>query len=355
MNIKRKIFWFHFLLLTVILNFSCKNSDYKTDVSGSDKEKTAAKIDSTQWLKETRGIRDILEDENGNLWFSSPDYIAKFDGKTMYYFSESDGLSITGNIHKDDNGRIWIENGFRAFKFDGKVFSEERIDSIKGSNGLWFQRGLNPTDTTIVKPGLYEINQENLSFHALPVKEDVNNKYLYFPTTKAFFGKDSTVWIGTMERVYGFKNNSFISIGRKEMGRQDDERQMGIRGIFVDSKGILWVADNGAGVFTYNDGVIENFTKKHQLDEGDVNGKTLHRAFSIAEDSEGNMWFGTVYSGIWMYNPKTDKFKNYSKDDGVMSDNFWTIYKTKNNELLFAGESPASVYSFNGKTFDRKY
>lgn len=173
---------------------------------------------------------------------------------------------------------------------------------------------------------------------------------------------DTSLWLketrgirGILEDKHGFKNNSFTTIGREEMGRQADERQMGIRGIFVDSKGTLWMADNGAGVFTYDDGETVNFTKEHLLDEGDVDGNTLHRAFSIAEDSEGNMWFGTVYSGIWMYNPKTDKFMNYSKDDGVTSDNIWTIYKTKNGELLFAGESPAAVYTFNGKTFDRKY
>lgn len=215
--------------------------------------------------------------------------------------------------------------------------------------------GFNPSDTTFVMPGLYEINQNTTNFHLLPIDSVNYNKFLHLPSTKALLGKDSTLWFGTMNEVYGFKNNKFLSLGREEMGRQDDERQMGIRGIFIDSKGILWMADNGAGVFTYNDGVIENFTKKHLLDEGDVDGNTLHRAFSIAEDSERNMWFGTVYSGIWMYNPKTNKFINYSKDDGVMSDNIWTIYKTKKNELLFAGESPAAVYKFNGIRFDRIY
>lgn len=355
MKNKRKIFWFHFLLLVVIINFSCKNSDNKTDSSGSVTNEADAKIDTTQWLKETRGIRDVLEDEKGNLWFSSPDYIAKFDGKTVNYFSENDGLSITGNIHEDNSGTIWIENGFRVFKYDGESFSEERLDSIKDSDELWFQRGLNPADTTYVQPGLYEVNGETTNFHPLPLHKGTYNKFLHLPSTKAVIGKDSTVWFGTMNEVYGFKNNKFLSIGRDEMGRQDDERHVGIRGIFVDSKGVLWMADNGAGVFTYNDGVIENFTKKHLLDKGDADGNTLHRAFSISEDSEGNMWFGTVYSGIWMYNPKTDKFMNYSKNDGVMSDNIWTIYKTKKNELLFAGESPAAVYSFNGKTFDRKF
>ena len=157
------------------------------------------------------------------------------------------------------------------------------------------------------------------------------------------------------KKVFGLKNNSFITVGREEMGRLKDERQIGIRGIFVDSNGNLWIADNGAGVFVYDGKETINFTKKHNLDKGDNDGITLHRAFSIAEDSLGNMWFGTVNSGIWMYNPKTDEFNNYTKDDGVNSDNIWTIYRTGNGELLFGGESPAAVYKFNGIGFDRKY
>lgn len=333
---------------------SCENFG-KNQKSFSTTNLLQTKIDTSLWLKETRGIRGILEDKQGNLWFSSPDYVAKFDGKSIYYFSENDGLSITGNLQKDHSGTIWVENGFRAFKYNGERFSEERLDSITGTNGLWIQRGLNPTDTTYVEPGLYQVNQKATVFHSLPVKQNVNNKFLHLPTTKAVFGKDSTVWIGTMERVYGFKDSSFIPIGREEMGRQDDERQMGIRGIFVDSKGILWMADNGAGVFTYDGREIINFTKKHQLDEGDVGGSTLHRAFSIAEDSEGKMWFGTVYSGIWSYSPATEEFRNYTSNDGVRSENIWTIYRTKEGQMLFAGESPAAVYVFNGKTFDRQF
>jgi len=354
MKLNRKLHLSFLIIVFLWTTMSCGNfgknpkTFFKTNSSKTEN-------DTSLWLKETRGVRGILEDKQGNIWFSSPDYVAKFDGNDMYYFSENNGLSITGNIHEDKSGTIWIENGFRAFKYDGKSFSEEKLDSITGSEGLWIQRGLNPADTTYVLPGLYEVNGSSSNFHPLPMHNGDYNKFLHLPSTKATIGKDSTVWFGTMNEVYGFKNNQFISIGREEMGRQDDERQMGIRGIFIDSEGVLWMADNGAGVFTYNDGVIENFTKKHLLDDGDVDGNTLHRAFSIAEDSEGNMWFGTVYSGIWRYNLKTDKFMNYSKGDGVMSENIWTIYQTKDGQMLFAGESPGAVYVFNGKSFDRKY
>ena len=156
-----------------------------------------------------------------------------------------------------------------------------------------------------------------------------------------------------MEKVFGFQNGSFITLGREEMGRKNDPRQMGIRGIYVDSKGNLWMADNGAGIFVYDGKEIINFTKKHHLDKGEREGNTLHRAFSIAEDTSGNMWFGTVYSGVWKYNPNTQEFTNFTKKDGVLSENIWTIYKTKNGELLFAGETPGGVYRFNGNSFER--
>lgn len=351
-----------FMNLSIIsfttLLWAC-NGQVKSQISEPNANSIEVTIDTSLWLIETRGIRDILEDNKGNLWFSSPDYVAKFDGKAMYYFSESDGLNIVGNLHKDINGTIWVEDGFNVFKYNGKRFIEEKLNNSSVSDGnqksLWIQRGLNPTDTSYVEPGLYDINQTTTKFYPYPIKADINNKYLYLPSTKAYFGKDSTIWVGTMEKVFGLKNNSFVSIGREEMGRQNDERQMGIRGIFVDSKGKLWIADNGAGVFVYDGNETENFTKKHKLDEGDIEGNSLHRAFSIEEDSLGNMWFGTVYSGIWMYNPKTDEFKNYTKEDGIISDNIWTIYRTKKGELLFGGESPAAVYKFNGQKFDRIY
>ena len=87
--------------------------------------------------------------------------------------------------------------------------------------------------------------------------------------------------------------------------------------------------------------------------KGDRDGNTLHRAFSIAEDNEGNMWFGTVYSGVWRYDGTS--FTNYTERHGMISDNIWTIYKTKKGDLLFAGESPGAVYKFNGESFDRIY
>ena len=65
------------------------------------------------------------------------------------------------------------------------------------------------------------------------------------------------------------------------------------------------------------------------------------------------MWFGTVYAGIWKFDGTS--FENFTKEDGVTSQNIWTIYKTRKGELLFAGEKPGTVYKFNGELFDRVF
>jgi ligand-binding sensor domain-containing protein len=101
----------------------------------------------------------------------------------------------------------------------------------------------------------------------------------------------------------------------------------------------------------YNGDTTINFTKLHHLDKGDREGNTLHRAFSIAEDEEGNMWFATVYSGLWRYDGKS--FSNFTEKNGIAG--VLTIFKNKKGELLFCGGNPGAVYKFNGKSFDRVY
>lgn len=344
--------WSLSILLLIALVTACQQGTKRDVVQ---KNLVPATPDSSLWLKETRGIRDILQDNEGNLWFSSPDYVARYNGRDIRYFTGKNGLPVSGNLHKDSRGTLWVENGFRAFKYNGEGFSEEGIDGIRGSGTLWIQKGLNPTDTVYVAPGVYEATPEATTFHPYPVPADMGNKYLYFPTTKATYGRDSTVWLGTMEKVFGFRDSSFVAVGRDEMGRQDDERNMGIRGIFIDHEGRLWMADNGAGLFVFDGETTENFTQKHHLDYAEGSENTLHRAFSIAEDTTGKMWFGTVYSGIWRYDPDTETFEQFTSEDGVNSDTIWTIYRTREGDLLFAGESPAAVYRFNGKSFDRVF
>ncbi len=143
------------------------------------------------------------------------------------------------------------------------------------------------------------------------------------------------------------------------MGRVDDPRHVGFRGYHMDSRGNLWMADNGAGVYVYDGEEVVHFTALHKLEERDTDGPSLHRSFSIGEDDEGTIWIGSVYSGIWRYEPsesdpiRMGTFTHYGRDEGWPCQNAWTIYRTQSGEMLFAGENPGGVYKFNGESFER--
>jgi len=324
--------------------------------------------DTTTWLKPSHGIRSILEDGKGNLWFSNREFICMFDGSGITYFSEEDGFTGRGSdIHEDSHGVIWIETSigdslFGASSFDGMNFtfhpfpygvSDKQWNSLE--NDLWFSKPLTSSGKWNGPPGVYRYRDGKFDFLEFPVQRSDNDHNKYWATSKAIQGKDGTLWFGTIEVVIGFKDGEFTLIDRKKMGRVDDPMPVGIRGLFEDTKGNLWMADNGSGLFVYDGEIVYNFTKRHHLGKNDRDGNTLHRAFSIAEDDDGNMWFGTVYSGIWRFNTTTNEISNYGKELGVASEYIPIIYKTKQGDLLFAGERPAAVYKFNGNSFDRVY
>lgn len=351
------------LVILCALLISCKyhrKYNYTEQYDLSSVGTVGSLIDSTFWLKPSKGIRGIFEDSKGQLWFTSTDFLARFDGLKFTYFTEEDGLCGMGRVQEDKNGKIWVETGIEICSYVGVQFStyplkpEGSMDQWQSSpDDLWFYKGMKHFGKTEGAPGVYRYHEGKISFLPFPVPRCENEDNLYMSSTAPIKGKDGRIWFGLMELVIGFGEGKFTKIGREEMGRQNDSRNMGIRGIYHDSKGDLWIADNGAGVFVYNGDTIIHFTGLHHLDKGDKEGNTLHRVFSISEDDEGNMWFGTVYSGIWRYDGQS--FTNFTKENGVKSDVIWTIFKTKGGELLFAGEDPGGVYKFNGTSFDRIY
>ena len=372
MKTKRNRIFKLILFLIIILslfdscNLNIESNKSNLEDTGSNKN-LQTKIDSMLWLKSSAGIRGIFEDSKGNLWFTSTEFVSMYDGSKHTYFTENDGLDGIGMVHEDQSGTVWVEDGFKAYSYDGLRFTSHTLKPDTTGHkwdasihDLWFQKGIPRFGDSDGPPGVYRNHDGEIEFLPFPVPKTNSDDNLYYPTTKAIHGKDGTIWFGTMEKVIGFKNGSFTVIGREEMGRKDDPGNVGIRGLYADSKGRLWMADNGSGVFVYEKDTVINFTKLHKMDKGDREGNTLHRAFSIAEDNDGNMWFGTVYNGIWRYDPDLDgiggnSFTNYAEKQGVISDNIWTIYKTPKGELLFAGENPGAVYKFNGQGFDRVY
>ena len=85
-------------------------------------------------------LRKIFQDSKGNLWFGTNNYnIMRYDGQTLKYFTEADGLDsgrITG-IVEDNEGNIWFGTYKGLTKFDGKSFTTYTEEDGLKNNEIW--------------------------------------------------------------------------------------------------------------------------------------------------------------------------------------------------------------------------
>ncbi|WP_276482352.1 ligand-binding sensor domain-containing protein [Paraflavitalea pollutisoli] len=330
---------------------------------------TDFKHNDTARLRYTTGVRAILEDSKGNTWFgSNREGVCMLKDGQLQYFTTQNGLSDNQvrSIYEDKNGIIWFECGVGLSKYDGKAMTVSREreysapkDRTFNVSDLWFKSdetvGYNKLEGLA---GVYQYDGKHIYYRSFPIQPPRGHENGYSISTPFIKSKTGMVWMGTYNALIGYDGKRFTMYTDDSMGL-DSTESLHIRAIMEDSKGNIWIGNNsggspigGIGVIKYDGKQFNHFTKQQRLRKEDTKGNSLDRVFSIGEDSSGNMWFGTVQSGVWRYDGHT--MTNFTQQDGLDGDMTWIIYKSKSGELWFGG-GPNGVFRFNGKSFERKY
>lgn len=325
-------------------------------------------------LRDNFVVRAILEDSKGNFWFGSWDSgVARFDGKNLTYFTKEDGLDSNQvrNVFEDRNGTIWFETGDTICTYDGKKITIHTDRDYNSKNDwklaygdLWFKeddgRIKNKREA---KPGVYQYDGTKISFLTFPLPK-VRGDDREYKCTGVARGKDGRIWFATYGSVIGYDGKSFTFMNNQS-GRFDGstETDLHVRAIFEDSKGRLWIGNNGIGVLLRENGRTINFTQKHGLGSeenrrggplpGDApkGSPSMDRVFAIGEDAAGNIWFGLHGKqgpGAWRYDGKS--LRHFTEKDGLTSKSISAIYRDKRGDLWLGGDG---VFKFNGDSFDR--
>lgn len=358
-----------FLILTQILSFF--------EINSSDREVrsqitlAASKSDN---LVFTSGIRSIYQDSKGNYWFGSlQEGVAVYNGQSFKYFTANDRLTDNQihSIQEDNKGVIWFNTQTGVSSYDGSsikshtnpviqqtgsVFAMQRHEPLQGEwmksdIDLWFEAG--------TKDGVYRFDGQKLTYLPLPPHKVLNRNDNLFAVTSISKGKKDMIWFGTYAGVFGYNGSKFTIINDETLGFDRNIAPLHIRSILEDSKGRLWIGNNGIGVLLREGDSVINFSEKNNLihpASGRRGGKslpgTLEHVFTIEEDSQGNIWFGDRDSGIWKFDGKN--MLNYTKMNGLTNDFALSIFEDKIGKLWF-GMADGSVYQFNGVTFEKYF
>jgi ligand-binding sensor domain-containing protein len=360
--------------ILIVVTISCSNqsqsnSGNKTVQAKNNIQSVKSGTDAIR-LKYTTGVRSILEDSKGNIWFGSHNEgVCLLHNGKFQYFTTENGLSNNQvrSIYEDKNGEIWFECGQGLSIYDGHQMTtnnERNYNSTKqlklSDSDLWFKGdetvGYNKLEGN---PGVYQFDGKNLFYCRFPVEVKSGIENAYSVSTNFVRSKNGAVWFGTYNALIGYNGKQFKIFNNDSLGFNGTTEYLHIRSIMEDSKGNLWIGNNsggskvgGIGVLKYDGKKFIHFTKQHQLRKEDTKANSLDRVFSMCEDTLGNIWVGTFESGVWRYDGHT--LKNFTNKDGLDGDFTWIIYKSKTGELWFGG-GPNGVYRFNGKSFERKY
>lgn len=344
------------LIICLMLNFSCaEKGKSENEVSKSGYENAAI----TDSLKFTSAVRAIFKDSKGNFWIGSHNEgVALFNGKSFEYFTTNDGLADNQirSIQEGANGHIWLGTAKGVCSYDGEKITNHtqmvNVDTqsewMKTDNDLWFNAGINK--------GVYRYDGQFLFYLAFP--QQLINANKTYQVTGIAEGKNNMLWIGTYAGVIGYNGSLFTIINDETLELTKETDKVHVRSVFEDSKGRLWMGNNGIGVLLKEGDSVINFSEKQNLihptstRRGDLSpAGTLEHVFVIAEDGDGNIWFGDRDTGAWMFDGVT--MTNYTVDAGLSTQMIWCIYNDDNN-LLF-GMAEGGVYQFNGKSFDKMF
>ena len=358
--------------------------------------------DSLTYNKKPLHINTISPTDK-NIWFCAMDgSIYKYNSNSSQIDSitnvnkQNSRLSIIKSIVETGNDKIWIST------FQGEIFihdlnskttspfelpithNDQSVCIISDKQGdLWFS-----TETQ----GLFRYNIKNKSFKQYSKTKKLSTHIKYDMFITLFCDSSGFIWAGTdgdglyrinpkNDKITIFKhqetnrssisNNTIRRINEDASGNMWFVSKIGVINILAKkNKNIhyyngnisnspipvlsilkstdefLWIGSDGKGLTKISPNNTKYQYNNTKSDKYFFEGEYIQ---SMIEDSKKNIWLGTYKNGLWIYNPKTEKFKHLNIIDasGEISHDIRALFKDNKNRIWVSAQNKIIVYSEN--------
>ena len=333
-------------------------------------------------------LYSLCKDSEGGMWagtyFGGVNYYSRQYAVFKKYFPDNSGSSISGSavreICGDHEGNIWIGTEdaglnklntatgaitqFKPTGENGSIAYSNIHGLLVSGNDLWigmFDHGLDILDIQTGKvkkhyksgPGKYDM-KNNFIVSLLQTRSgDIysgtgGSLYKFNPSIKGFDlvnevaqnvfiaalleDHSKTIWVGSHGSGIFFFNPVTKQHGyfHNEPGNQNSLTNNIVNAIFEDSKQNIWIATEGGGLVKLDKDrkKFTAFTTK--------NGLPSNFIFKVLEDDKQHLWV-TTSRGLANFNPQTLAVTVYTKDNGLLNDqfNYNSGYKDAAGKIYF--------------------
>lgn len=291
-------------------------------------------------------IRAFAEDREGNLW------IACYGGGLSKYSLKQDRLVDPGPVSRklathylsalrtDNDGNLWIgtwghgvykldrtSNQLRRYPVNSRGFGDNKIFCI-------YQDKKNTIWVGTVGSGLFYFDERQQSFVSLNEDEKPNHIPKTAYVTSVLEETGGTLWVSTLFGLYNLERSGEHTFSYKWYNQNTNPTgSFNIQTLAEDAGKVVWfgTGDNGLGKIVQG-APVATISKKDGLPGNSVRG--------IVADANGNLWISTN-SGLSKFSEAAASFKNYTKQDGLTSNEFLSnaCFKASDGRLFFGTDN----------------
>jgi signal transduction histidine kinase/ligand-binding sensor domain-containing protein len=365
------VFFYVLILNFVFLSFSLKG---QKNIKLNPEKKLSQYI-LRNWTTEdglpSNALTGMTQTRDGYIWLSSYDGVVRFDGVKFEHFYPENSPALRSHVARtlleDRRGRLWVglqrgvsffENGAFHTPQELQHLNHYSIETLYADrqNTIWIGTSAS---------GLYTFNEAGLQRLA------GLRLYMRGAISDVLEDKEGNIWIASeIGELVKYKNNKFKLVGSPKTTK-------GIKSLYEDSKGTLWVG-GGDRVFCVKDDSIfpyknlkvreiRQFIEDTQGFFWFANDEGLHRyrldnqqleslspieglpsnlIRSLMVDRQGYLWLATFRQGFFQL--VDGKFTNYSTAEGLPSNIVTAILQKDSLTYWIATESEQLAVWQNG-------
>ena len=321
--------------------------------------------------------------------------------KTTWLAAQQKGLFKIDSTFKLTSVKTPLSTNFNAIQFDlddellaatdeglfllkTKEKKTTTICSIKGFEGKKIQC-LIPCDSlknsfwvAVPGEGVFKVLKAGSCYYIyLQIIDELGSSTMNISTI--FVDKSGSLWVSLLGE--GIRKISFNYLNISQVlyiNKQNGLNNLYIQSIFQDFEENMWFGSSGGGLiempvnkFSYFGSqtnvksiLIDNKTgdiwagndkglllkPKNQHEDVQYNAPTgfvNDQVNALMQDSLGNIWIGTLENGVFIFNPSTNKFENFSKKNNLKSLSINCITRTKQGNIIIA--TTDGLYFYNPK------
>lgn len=294
-------------------------------------------------------IRDIKEDRNGRLWVATGGGLHRYhpenDSFDRYLHDDKDDTSIASSevmaITEDREGGLWFacwNGGLSRYdpdhdNFKSYSFPDNRLYAIAAPQGPFVYAGS-------WGGGLYVFDPHSATYRVYKRGLDAVRSLSHDTVYSILQDRTGMLWIGTNGggiNLYNPQRNRFQSV----LGNPANPAGLGggkVTAILEDRTGRLWVGTYNGGLNRLDPG--KNVWKHYRALDKSPGALSNDIITEMFEDSDGNIWIGTN-AGLNRYLEPGDRFEVIKPDSsgparlGLPDHIVFSILEDKDKSLWF--------------------